>query len=957
MSQENFLYNVIRRVERAEAVARAKSNYSTEKVVIIDKRTGETQAKVPAISFGGNLVYYIVSNDSSVFSEPRELRIEVTDFSNNRTLGISITYRASYESDKNNNQEKIVKALYSDSSPEAEIDKKIKRWVNEFTRDCVGKFIDNYFDEIKKLQNNLQIKAKNEVGLRLELRISPIQTQDAIILDFDNKNPSNIAENHGLIIEVDDVATSRKLSITIDYRASYDPIDREKVARLLFTTGKPVRDEIDRKIRYWVNYNLRGRESEFINQYQNKVNILKQDIQKAARDEISLQLDLNISLAKQVDNILIPPSQITVHVSDSDEALDLTIQTELLVEDRIKAISYSNTWGTIQLTNLLKTEIKDYLQKHTTISEFYYELKDKVRNTLVDYLNQKLADKGRRIGYLYLDSKVANSSPPPKELVEIQHPVECKVQNYSKLITVENTLQMLPQDVRRYISAQSPNLQTWVENKLEKIIKPLLLKKKYIDILDDFQKESQKIREAMEAEAASIGYVIEHIVSLPRLDHLRLKETFEISDENQEFSTNTASIKVKVSTTVNAKFKNFNKIEDYLNFSLDQIINEMQKTVNSTNREVLRKIEPERFYMLFYAAETDTKSVEQELKDTLETTLKERFGVEIISVVPIPEQTEIIDYLQILMGKVDYFECSIIPLGGGEAVKFKGDFKILGIETGSWYRFQSVFQSMQQSQQQLRQKLKALKEHYSQLIRAGDIEGNSEEIEEISNQISRIESQTSGISEIKNSIEKSINSKLMTAGSELLTYTDIQLLSTIERYINQWARESVIDQYGLEISIRNLSRTRTEQEKYLFEAQQKLERAKVDEALTQIPARTEQRQNQLKMSSRMNQAKYEELDKLCERRAKLIADPDAEPDELQNLEDKISRLKQEMPNPSLEDAESSLQLLEPKKEKSRGFLLFEEQMNLLPSQNNADSQSRRDRGATNQEDEDNNDIK
>jgi hypothetical protein len=367
---------------------------------------------------------------------------------------------------------------------------------------------------------------------------------------------------------------------------------------------------------------------------------------------------------------------------------------------------------------------------------------------------------------------------------------------------------------------------------------------------------------------------------------------------------------------------------------------------------VLRKIEPERFYMRFYVAETDKKSVEQELKDNIEAILKERFGVEIISVVSIPEQTEIIDYLQILMGIIGSFECSITPLGGGEAVNFQGDFKILGIETGSWYRFQSVFQSMQQSQQQLRQKLKALKDQYSKIIKAGDIEDNSEELEEISDEIHSIESQTSGISEIKNSIEKSINSKLMNAGSELLRYTDIQLLSTMERYINEWARESVIDQYGLEISIRNLSRTRTEQENYVSNAQQRLERAKVDEALAQIQARTEQRQKQLEMSSRRNQAKYVELDKLYERKAKLIADPDAEPDELQNLEDKISRLEQEILNPSLEDAGSSLKLLEQKKDKGRGFLSFEEQMNLPSSQNNSDSQSRRDRRATNQEDED-----
>ena len=461
--------------------------------------------------------------------------------------------------------------------------------------------------------------------------------------------------------------------------------------------------------------------------------------------------------------------------------------------------------------------LESYKQAFAKAVEQKYPLDEHTLKILKDYQQDVLELRDEDVASIKLEITSVEAEyqkqlqiQKQQELVEIQHTVECKVQNYGSLVRVENTLQMLPQDVRRYISAQSPNLQAWVESKLERIIKPLLLTKKYIDILDDFQKESQKIREAMDKEAVSIGYAVEHIVSLPKIEHLRLKENFEILDENQEFSTNIASIKVKVSTAVSAKFKNFNKIEDYMNSSSIQIVEEMRKTVNSITREVLRKIEPERFYMRFYVAETDIyvdkKSVEQELQDNIGAILKERFGVEVISVVSIPEQTEIIAYLQILMGIIGSFECTIIPLGGGESVNFKGDFQILGVAAGSWYRFQSVFQSMQQSQQQLRQKLKALKDQYSKLIQLGDIGDNLEELEYISNEIRSVESQTSGISEIKNSIEKSINSKLFNFDSESLRYTDIQLLYTMERYINEWARESVIDQYGLEISIRNLIR-------------------------------------------------------------------------------------------------------------------------------------------------------
>ena len=143
----------------------------------------------------------------------------------------------------------------------------------------------------------------------------------------------------------------------------------------------------------------------------------------------------------------------------------------------------------------------------------------------------------------------------------------------------------------------------------------------------------------------------------------------------------------------------------------------------------------------------------------------------------------------------------------------------------------------------------------------------------------------------------------------------------------------------LEINIRNLSRTRTEEEEYLFTAQQQLEKAKVDEALAQVEARKAQRQKQLEMSSRRNQAQADELNKLYEQRAKLVVDPDVEPDELKHLDEQINRLEKEVLSSSLEDAENSLNILEPKRDWVKSNLAFEEQISLPSSQNNPGSNS------------------
>ncbi|MDY6802415.1 MAG: hypothetical protein SXA11_01210 [Cyanobacteriota bacterium] len=804
MVKRHALDKVIRKVEKAEASTKSKTNSFAEKIVVINKQKKKHLGKIPLIG-GPNIVYYLIFNynDASNVAERTDLPVEVTDFANNRKLRISVAYRASCPPGK---ERQVALALCGDDSPGEELDKRIEKWMAELTDEKATTYIDDFFGKVEGLQTSLKQKAKDEVGLNINFRLS-------------------------------------------------------------------LGDE------------------------------------------------------KQLEAVKIGPTEITVYVSDSDDKLDLELQTELIVDNPVQAISNQKSRWLISIVKVTKEEVKRYLLEKVSISQFYYELKDTVRNGLVKHLDSVLRDRGRRVGYLYLNSKTISSSPVPKELVEITHNVDCKVQKYKGLVSVENTLQMLPQDVRRYISAQSPNLEAWVRSKLEKIVKPLLLDKKYANILKDFSKESEEIRQQMQVEADSIGYIVKHIVSLPKQEHGELLENLEINDKS-EFFTNATGVKVNLSTAVNLKFESFEKIEDYLNQTVDEIKDLIKEAVNSSTRENIRAIDPERFYMRFYEPTAGEKSVEEELKDAITRALEERFGAIVIRVVPIPEQTDIIDYLQRLMGMVGSFNCEVLSLTGGELVKFQGKFKILGIEQGSWYVFQSAFQSMRESQQELLKELQALKKQYSKVINLGDVEDSREELDEISQRIRAIENEVFGMDNIKNSIEDSIEAKLTIAENQLLKYTNVKHLSTIQRHANEWAKESVVKQYGLEIEIINLYRTRTEGEEYLSAARTQLQIAKVDEAKVQLEARNKQLQNQLEMSSRKNKAQSDELNKLYEQKLKLIADQDADLDELEHLNEQIDRLEKEIPLTSLEDAGSALNILEPTRDGVKNTLAFEEQMTL-----------------------------
>ena len=462
----------------------------------------------------------------------------------------------------------------------------------------------------------------------------------------------------------------------------------------------------------------------------------------------------------------IPPLEITVHVSDSDESLDLTIQTKLSIVDQVKAISYSNNSGTIQLTNLLKEEIKKYLQSNITISQFCYELKDKVRDALVAHLNQVLADKGRKIDRLNLDSMIDNSSLTPKQLVRVECEVECEVQKYSDPIYVENIILMLPLKTAIYKPNEAYKLEAWVESKLEQIIKPLLLEKKYIDVLLGYEDIAEKIKNQMTEEAKAIGYELNQIVSVPNLEHLELKEDFDLEVETTEFLTNDANVKVKLGISATAKITDFIKIQDYLKPKVE-VKEIIEEAISRTISQCLTNISPERYYIRFYQAgineegEVEQQSVEEELIEAIKLELEKRFSAEVNRVTIHIYDTEIAKHFKELYGQIGHFEVELSSLTGTERpVKYKGDFQIESVDPNSWYKFQS----------------------------------RKPKIEDISQ-----------------SIIRSLEAKLTAFSQDDLTYTDLDYLSNIEFLINKWAIPNVRHQFGVIIIITNLYRERTKE--------------------------------------------------------------------------------------------------------------------------------------------------
>jgi adenylate kinase family enzyme len=127
--------------------------------------------------------YYLVFSQSAT---QKGLTYDIIDdFDNDRTISMVIDYQARCLPHK---EENVVEALYdSNTLPSVVLEKKIEYWVKTFTTRRENEFIDNYQENIKELQNNMEQRAKREVFLSIKFRLtSNIQLPESISIRTQN---------------------------------------------------------------------------------------------------------------------------------------------------------------------------------------------------------------------------------------------------------------------------------------------------------------------------------------------------------------------------------------------------------------------------------------------------------------------------------------------------------------------------------------------------------------------------------------------------------------------------------------------------------------------------------------------------------------------------------------------------------------------------------------------------
>src|ERR1044072_7148820 len=131
-------------------------------------KTGEVVSDAWWRRLRGGVKYYIISTDSRSVAECKLSVFYLKDFDEEFTIAVSGVYRVRCEREA---EEKVAKALHNGNHPGLVLERLIRDWVNEYSSDGLAAFVTKYFEDKRQLLKHLKEKARDEVGLTLDIKL------------------------------------------------------------------------------------------------------------------------------------------------------------------------------------------------------------------------------------------------------------------------------------------------------------------------------------------------------------------------------------------------------------------------------------------------------------------------------------------------------------------------------------------------------------------------------------------------------------------------------------------------------------------------------------------------------------------------------------------------------------------------------------------------------------------
>ncbi len=627
------------------------------------------------------------------------------------------------------------------------------------------------------------------------------------------------------------------------------PGNEEQVASALFhKSDSPVKVLEGHIIRWFIEYS-RYDLNRLIENYFKSRGGLQDEIKTWVLKETGLslfQVTLSLDAEKSSGPIPVVKDHLAIRVKDYGEEQDLSLEAELEVDEGNKTNAILHYSKNQELNQLVLQEVRSYIKQNVSMQQFCTELNHgPVKEKLINHLNDALKPAGRKVSPLNLKPAIPDNL---QFFFQDQRDVICEVQEYPEPILINNKVQMILTDIARYKAANSPDLKSWLKERLDRIVSQCLFYTRYIDLLIRFEPIKECIKFSLSAEAEIIGYEIKQLITVPDLEPIKWKDNFPVPSEDATFETRLRNVHVKLHIVVTARIPDLEKIETFLN-QQQNIPDLMRQSVIDVTTQFLHTVEPERFYMQFkFPDKVGEKSVERELIELIRKELTEKYHAEVINVIPKVVDTDLMIRFKELQETICPFTVEIRSLHGGESVVFKGKFNVDTVDPLGWHKFQM--------------------RNYK-------------------------------IDQIKQHLEEYVGATLRTFPSDLLVYKDHDRRTEIETLIKALVEKNVAEEFGLIININTVYREHT----VLEAATNQQQIGRYEERLRLAGSYLD---DKAAADMEINQEKLTQVRKLLERRTYLTTQTGTE-EEIAEIDEKIRQIREGFAPesiPSIEEVEN-----------------------------------------------------
>lgn len=535
-----------------------------------------------------------------------------------------------------------------------------------------------------------------------------------------------------------------------------------------------------------------------------------------------------------------------VRVKDYEKRLNVSFESQFGIdeENKIKAVLNLNVEQ--ETRAIIKKEMLAYFMNEVSLQEFKENLKSKVKEELTQRINNQCIQYGRRITFINLST--SDSAIQPKEYPIIEHPVVCRIAEYSDSIVVNNEVLISLNNIGLYRTAGIENLEKYIKNILNRVVQDQLFDQTYLEVLLKLDEPKQRIIDEVRKELKKIGYEVKHHMVVPNLAPLKLKDGFKIKKE-QIFTTRDSRVPVNLEISLQGK------IVDLLNETVKSLIEAKEDVETAIYRKVLEalenqinKLNPDQIFMYFHVSkEVGEDSVDYLLKQCIQKEL-EGFKILNLNISLKLLENEITRHVSKLINtikssKLNSFKVELIPLRGEENVEkvvFEAEYQIIGVHPDGWYTYQT---------------------------------------NAINNDKVNVEKQVEAINQ---TMKRGISETLETFPIEVLRYGEVNVLKNIKIIINKKVNELVAKAYGLNIEVLTFRREAT-----LWEQ---------DRLATNAETAREHFDNNRKAAEIANKNRLKELEILYKSRTELLeSDLEAVADELVEIDNKIKEITDQVP--------------------------------------------------------------